>query len=313
MKKIILIGTGNLGRRYVEAISKVPDHELFVFDISDSSIDGLKQFISHNKLDLNSINYCKSFTKLLNHIDSNTLIIDASTAFGRVSRLLPLINYKPKAFILEKPLAQDLNEYQKLEEALRRKKIGSYVNFTLREQPMYSYLKSLINEVESADLFVTLPKFGLFCVGIHYIDLFMYLFDLNKIEESHSVFEALYEQKRKGFSDVVGSCFLKSGKFNAVITNSDNSNNRLVQINSNESIITLFEDKRTLVTINKDGEVFTENDLNYSFVSQYMSKIINDIFKNNLINLPNVTESIEQHKVLYKYMDDNSIENLNFT
>ena len=92
---------------------------------------------------------------------------------------------------------------------------------------------------------------GLLCVGIHYIDLFFYLFGISSLEQLKSEYNYTYEQKRNFFYDVVGSIRLKKNNFTFYLINTEINNERVVCVNSPQKNIIVYEDKRVIMKIDK--------------------------------------------------------------
>lgn len=316
MNKIVLFGTGNLGKRYIQAIARLNGISLYLSDISNEALNSAVGFISANNLEGLKYYLTNSIEDAISVIDKETLVIVASTATKRADLLSRIILRTPKGIICEKPVTQNREDYLKIIELLQKHDVKTYVDFTLRMQPFYQKVKSEILKQSNGVFFANLPRMGLACVGIHQIDLFMWLFNLKSCELRSSTFTEVYEQKRAGFYDIIGSLEISSSGFQGVIINSETENIRSAQIILNESTYNIFEDQRILSKINKvEPELNYSETISYSFVSQYMSDIISDIFSDKIesIELPSIESSFPQHKVLFDYLSKHSLINLNFT
>ena len=230
--------------------------------------------------------------------------------------LKPVILKHPKAVICEKPVTQKLEDYLELLKLVKENKTKSFVDFTLRMQPFYQKIKDEIGGAKSGVFFANLPQMGLACVGIHQIDLFMWLFDLTQCELKNTSFTETYEQKRKGFFDITGSIELESGNFRAFINNDSSENFRTAQIITEDTVYNVHEDQRIMTKVKKNpiGNLVTET-ISYSFVSQYMTPVITNIINNNFeaIPLPDFESSFSRHKILFDYLAKHSLKDLNFT
>lgn len=319
MVKITLFGTGNLGKRYIQAISGIDKDiniDLLVYDIKPEALLTVPEFIKANNITDLKCGIAECDQQAFDHIDGESIVIVATTVIKRMDLMTNIILKKPKSIICEKPVVQNDTEYLKLIGLLDNTEIQSFVNFTLRMQPFYQKIKEDIGKTDSGLLFVNLPRTGLACVGIHQIDLFLWLFDLHNTILKGSTFAEIYEQKRAGFYDVSGSIILENPGFRAIIVNSETENIRTAQIIAKGNVFNVNEDQRTMtkLDIKQKSPVIVEN-IEYSFVSQYMSEVILQIINEEYdkINLPNIKNSYIQHKILFDYFDYHSIKDLNFS
>jgi predicted dehydrogenase len=316
MDRIVLFGTGNLGKRYIQAISKTENVELMLFDISDKALRSVPEFIEKNNIKNLKNKLLESFSIAFSSINDTTIVIVSTTLSNRLELLKSIIEMKPRALICEKPVVQTNSDYLKLLELLQIHKVITYVDFTLRMQPFYRRIKTEIGNPSSGVLISNLPKLGLACVGIHQIDLFFWLFNLQECTLSSSAYEDIYEQKRAGYFDVTGSIELLKNGFKAYISNSSLDNLRTSQIIVGNDVYMVYEDQRVITKVSGSKMNVVESEvIEYAFVSQYMSEIINNILLNHpdIITLPNIENSYNQHKVLFDYFENHSIIKLNFT
>jgi predicted dehydrogenase len=315
INRIVLFGTGNLGKRYVQAISGIGDIELFLFDISQTALKSIPDFLEQNNIKLN-YHLTYSFDDIFKTINERTIVIVSTTLTGRMELLRNILKHHPKALICEKPVVQNNTDYLKLLELLKPANVPTFVDFTLRMQPFYQRIKEEIGNADSGSLFVNLPKTGLICVGIHNIDLFLWLFNLTGCDIITTTFSAVYEQKRAGFYDVTGSLVLEKSSFKAFIGNSSEEDLRTAQIITKEFVYNVHEDQRIMIKVNKqNGKLVISENIEYSFVSKYMTELIRNIISGNFnkINLPGIEDSYQQHKIIFDYLKKHSIEDLNFT
>ncbi|MCP4552305.1 MAG: hypothetical protein GY834_09755 [Bacteroidetes bacterium] len=56
MLKIFLFGTGNIGKRHLQAIANLNiDYKLYCFDIHKGSLDSISGFLMNAKIDIKSM------------------------------------------------------------------------------------------------------------------------------------------------------------------------------------------------------------------------------------------------------------------
>ena len=107
MQKIALIGIGEIGRRHLQAISKLNiDYELICFDKSIDAIGYLPEFCNSNNINRSNINIIKKENNFYNSINNETLVIIATTAKDRkeVLRRTTIIERKQSSFLLHRGL-----------------------------------------------------------------------------------------------------------------------------------------------------------------------------------------------------------------
>lgn len=315
MQKILIIGTGNLGKRYLQAASQIKNAKLFLHDISVDALDSIEEFLRNNSVALNNYSKIRNFEQALDQVDSEAIIVVACTAAGRKELLQSIIKKTPKAVICEKPVTQTSEDYEDLLELNKKHKVKIYVNFTLRMQPFYQKIKNELSGLKDCIYNSNLPLMGLACVGIHQIDVFLWLFGLNECKIINTFFDKTYEQKRKGFYDVAGSIELESNGFRAYINNSRYENLRTAQIISSDRVINLIEDLGVMSTVEKlrKGTAVVER-IEYAFVSVYMREIIEKIIGNDgSILLPTLASAYLPHNVLFEYLKKHDLKTLNFT
>ena len=141
--KILLIGAGQLGSRYLQGIVKSElNFEIIVVDLSQDSLETAKKRIEE-------VGNCKkiTFTKKL-PIDQNffDICIVSTTANSRRSIVANVYRlFEVKYLILEKVLVQSCNDLEAIKETISvNKKV--WVNLPRRLMPLYMSLKIYIND-----------------------------------------------------------------------------------------------------------------------------------------------------------------------
>lgn len=312
MIKIGILGTGNIGKRHLQSIGDIKDEKgVFCYDISKKCLDSLDNFITENKVNIKNIDIILNLDKFLNKIDNNTIIIIATTAKGRIDLIKKIIDKKPKAMIIEKPVCQSIAEY---EEILKfKKKNSTYVNFPRR---CYEFYRDLFNEIQKHSIQkvqINFSEEGIACNGIHLLDLIMWLTQAKKYEIISTKVFKTHESKRKGFFDFSGNIKFKVNE--GVICELNNSNKtsvEYIQIITDQKIFNIYENLNKVVKITKDS--LNILDIETPFQSKLTSKVIEDMMKvksNGL--LPNLEEAYLSHKILFEFMENNKISDLNIT
>ncbi|MCR8667207.1 Gfo/Idh/MocA family oxidoreductase [Aestuariibaculum sp. M13] len=314
MNKIILIGTGNIGKRHLQAvINSNLVSEIYCYDLYQDALKSIPEFCQSNEIPKDKIFLEGSFEEILKKIDENSIVIVATTANGRMELLVPIIQRKPKAIVLEKPVVQYKEQYEELEKLAEQLAVNIYVNFIAHAQNFYKRIYKELEETEELSFYTSMPRWGLSTVGIHQIELFLWLSKSKSYEIAYSNSNLVYEQKRKGFEDVAGTILIKNEKGHIASIRSliSDKNPSSIQICSNKNNYTIYESLNKLIIADKTG-VHME-DLNVKFVSQYMNEVVDDIFTNKKVYLPTIASSRLAHNVLFDFLRIHKLEGLNIT
>lgn len=313
MVKIIIIGTGNIGKRHIQAIANLEeDYEVLCYDISEESLNSIENFIEENNLSLKSIKKENKLNKTLQEINNKSIVIIASTAKGRKEILSETIKKKPLAIITEKPVCQNNEDYLSVLELNKKYQVPIYVNFSRHTFPDY---QKILNELEGEEIssFTSyFPNVGLGCNGAHILDLAIWLLNAKDYEILSSKVTSTYESKRKTFSDFSGSLKFKLGNTNCLLEMDDPHSISTIEIASKTKVIKIMEGLGKKVIIKDNGEVEVQN---FEIVpcSKMTDKIIMDLINNKKPTLPNIEEAYLSHKILFDFMKKHNIEGLNIT
>jgi len=289
MNKICLIGFGNIGFRYFEAIFKLKNKFVFyVIDINNSFKKGY-EYLKKNKIKKKVF-----FLKNLSEIDTKKfdLVIIATTCNGR----LRLIEEVKKSFIfkniiIEKPITQSENELVKLKKILPK---NSWINSPKKNFKIYKDIKKKINLKNKIEMTVKGNSWGICCNSLHFIELFNFFCKkkITKIQETKTL--KWIENKRKGFFD------LDDGEIKITY------NNNLLFLNSSKNNdLKKWNLKVEIINGKKKWEIFEKDNFiiqNYNkkktshylpYISEYMVEIISYILNKNYkkIYIPNFASS----------------------
>ena len=317
MKKIILIGTGNLGKRYLQAIFNARGEFIcHCHDIDREALDGIPEFLLRNNITARpEIHY--RFSDISGEIDRDSLVIIASTAGGRREMISEIATLQPAAMIIEKPVAQTAENYLHILNECRERGIDAFTHYTLRFQPFCTELKSMVADEKAFEFILSLPAMGLACVSIHYIDLFLWLFGLHSAELSAMDYAGIYEQKRRGFYDMYGEAVVRiPGRGTARFINTETEGIRTLIIGLQEKVISVYEDQRLMTVVNRVDKTVTQHEFQYRFASQYMTSVIEN-YLNGDVNasgeLVTLEEAFRSHRIIYDYMEKSGNKDLNIT
>ena len=313
MVKIIIIGTGNLGKRHIQAIANLEiNYELICHDISEESLSSVDGFIEENNLKLKNIKKETNLKNTLQEIDKETIVIIASTAKGRKELLEETIKKRPFAIITEKPVCQNDKNYLSVLELNKEYQVPIYVNFSRHTFPDYQKILNELKDEEISSFTAYFPNVGMGCNGAHILDLAIWLLHAKDYEILSSKVNSTYESKRKTFSDFSGNLRFKLNNINCLLEMDDPHSISTIEVASKTKVIKIMEGLGKKVTIKNNGEVEVQN---FEIVpcSKMTDKIILDLINNKKPSLPNIEEAYLPHKILFEFMKKHEIENLNIT
>ncbi len=293
MYKLLIVGFGSIGSRYLEAINRINLSNIKVY-IVDKKI---KSIIKNCKLNKKFIKTSNNFQHIPHEID---LCIISTTCQNRHILLKDLIRKsKFKNLILEKPLTQSPNELIKLNNILKDVK-NVWVNTDRRCEKIYKFIKSKINIKDKILMRVKGNSWGICCNSLHYVDLFNYLSnqDIQTIKEKSVL--SWFSSKRIGFKELddvklqlkfgVHELFLFSRKkslpknLEVLIKN----RNKIFYVKEKMDTFELKYKNRTLLFKNKPLSIKMEN-------------TIKKILLSNRSSLPNYTNSSKLYYPLIEF------------
>lgn len=315
MKKVLVVGAGQLGSRHLQGIKKAEnDIEVYALDTNKSSLNTAlvrwDEILEHKERKLNVLHTISSIPK---NIDVMIVATSSNVRFQVTQAIIEHSNVK--YVIFEKVLFQKEEEYFKMDEVLKQKNIKAWVNCPRRMFSFNKELKNIIKNSESYFCSYTGTDWGLGCNGIHYIDYFAYLFgDTVLTVDTSGIDEELIESKRKGFIEfngcLNGSFSDNKGRF-ALLSTRQNIIS-LLSINTEKYHITINESKGELCIKDVLSNTHEVKSIELSYQSDLSGVLVDDLLNNSNCKLTTFEESKNLHLpllrgLLSKY---NEIKNL---
>lgn len=335
--KVLIIGMGNIGRRHLQAASKL-DVDIATYDPIKEAYQTMREFIITESLNCHPIEQ-DSIENALNWIDHETTVIIATTAKGRAGLIDAVSKKEPKAIIAEKPVAQTRQEYDMLLET----STPIYVNLNRRLFPAY---KRLRQELEGRSVLISgqYGNIGFACNGIHYIDLACWLTNSKHHTIEYSKVWNMHESKRKGYKDFSADTIIHVGGGQAGNDNlfrliiSDQEYLGSMQITTKDKAWWLIESEEKMIT--QDNTLNQKNDskendnkheeadnqikrtvgarklieeLKIVHPSQGTADVLKDIFCGRKPGLPTIKECEISHHILFEILKKHDMEGLQFT
>lgn len=312
MIKIGIIGTGGIGKRHMQAISKISDPvELACYDISKTSLDSVDTFVKENKIHFDNLIKFDTFEAFLKNIDEKTFVIISTTANNRVELVEKIVLRTPKCLIVEKPVCQNDKEYKKIQTLTRN--IPTYVNFPRHAYDVYRDFKKKIQKNNKYSVIIHRGNEGFACNGIHFIELICWLFDVEKYILKSSEIYSTFETKRPGFYDFSGNVklILDGNIFFKLNFSNDKTLGKITFVENINSFEVLESMNKTIRIDSKD--VIVEN-IEIPYQSNLTNRIICELTNTGkTILLPSLDDCYIPHKILFEIMDINNLSGLNIT
>jgi predicted dehydrogenase len=319
MKKVLVIGTGNLGKRYLQAIlSNNGDFRCFCYDQNPEALNSVDIFLKNSNVSASRLTKRFSLDEILNDIDRQSLVIVSTTAQDRLGLVSLITLKKPETMIIEKPVTQNKEDYETVARLCKEAEVPAFTHYTLRFQPFCKVLKEMVISDQPFEMTSILPAMGIACVSIHYIDLFLWMFNISAPLLKVFSYLGTYEQKRKGFYDMYGELIIRSEKNGTGrFINAESNGIRTLEVMLADKVISVYEDQRVMTIIRKtDNKTIEVREVEYLFASQYLPHVINNYLNGN-INLSGELVDLEtayiSHRIIFDFMERTGNRNLNIT
>ena len=295
--KILIIGCGNIGLRYAQAIEKLNINiDIFFYD---KFYHNSKKLVKSLKKKQN----IRTYVLKKKPINQNFhLFILSTTADVRLKICKETLNKnKITKIIFEKVLCQSLKQLNDFIKLQRKHKFLGWISCHRSLWPDYIKLKKKIDYKmykHKITFEVKGYNWGLGCNSVHFIHLFDFLFEKHDYEKrSIEIIDKIKWKvaKRNLFKDFNGKIMMKVDK-NSKIILEDNKNNKdykiIIRFGSNKIIIDEINNK---IIFNKKIHRFKSE-----YLSSIYSREIKKILKLKKSKLPTLNETYDFHKHFIK-------------
>jgi predicted dehydrogenase len=299
MKKIVLIGAGQLGRRHLQALSKVNfGAEIEVVDTVPESLAAAK--VQFDEMPLNGeirgIKYLSSIAELSGEVDVAIIATNADVRAGVVRSLLA--SCEVKNLVLEKVLFQKPVDYDEIQELLESHGIRAWVNHPRRLFPLYKQMKSWLAGSKQVSYQVQGGGWGLACNGLHFLDHLAYLTgDSTLTISGKGLNPSVIQSKRKGFVEFSGVLHGQIGGHPFSIYCHDELSPLVLTICSDNLNVVIDESNGWYRIARKENswkwETVTEKIVH--FQSELSHKVVGDILFSGQCDLPTYADSKKLH------------------
>lgn len=295
MRKIAIIGAGNIGGRYVESLlSSDSEDALYVVDTSEQA---LKTLAEKNDEKKKKVTYLTDIQGLPENLDLAAITTTSGVRRTVVEQLLDYVDIK--YLILEKPLFCDLTEYEIVRALLEKKHIKAWVNCTRRECESYQRLKSELGD-ENFEFVLSGSNWGMGCNAIHFLDLICFLAGTDDLKVNvDSLYKTVLDSKRKPYKEILGTITGNAGKcvYYSLTAHDGDGIPVSITLKTPSKIYLINEGRQLLSVWERDGSC-VDVSFELPYISQTMGRIIETIIDTGNCRLADYSESSAIHRAL---------------
>jgi len=300
--KILIVGAGQLGSRYLQGLSNCYlDLHITVVDSSADSLERASSRwdeVSEKSVREHEVSFFSSMPEYGAFFD---LLIIATSASGRAKLILECTElFDIRYLIIEKVLAQSSSELDMIDDALYGR-VGVWVNTPRRISKWYQQLRSVFVIQEPVNCSVIGGDWGLACNSIHFLDLMAWCTgkDLVRVDTG-LLASAWHESKRSGYFEVYGELMAYYA---------DGSTLKLISKEKHEAVMISLQcggvewqiSESVGTAVNSDGKAFSGK---LEFQSELTGPLVESILQTGTCGLPTLHESLGVHKPFILSMVD---------
>lgn len=230
MRRVIIIGSGQIGSRHLQALKAVPlPLSITVIDASPESLKTAQE--RYESMPVGKFEHKMDYiTEILKNSEPIDLAIIATCSDARARVTTELLeSAKVKYLILEKILFNKRSDYEAIGKLLVKTKTKTWVNIPLRVMPTYTKAREYFKD-QRISYIVTGSKIGLATNAIHYFDHVAFITGSTDYEINTSGLDPHpIKAKRKGFLEFTGTLTarFKNGS-NVSLTSYPNGNSPII-------------------------------------------------------------------------------------
>lgn len=297
MKKVLVVGVGQLGYRHAQSLLslEVEEFELYLVDRDHKRLDYVESLLKAEE-HFGKIKIIKS-DEVIKGKDIDLAIV-ATNSNVRLAVCKELLLYNNVSnIILEKIVFNNPNGFTEFEKLLSIKGVNAWINTPMRTYECFKELKPLLKD-KKIKVQVSGSGWGLACNSIHFIDLISFLTDegIKVLSEIGSVKEI--ESKRLGFKEYIGTIeALYNNGTELTLTCNEGEFSRLITIDCGSYYIKLCEKDNYYSIMNKATDEKVIKNLNFPFQSQLTAGWAGKVINGENIDLPKYIDVYYFHKL----------------
>jgi len=294
-KKILLVGAGQLGSRYLQGlIASKSDLEITVVDPSSGSLETAKSrwIEAQGDESLHQVRWLESLPSNLQQVDVALIVTSSKGRASLVEKIAKAINVR--YWVLEKVLTQSSEELTAIQTALAGCE-GAWVNTPMRMMTWHRSLKEAFAGRGPLKMIYSGGLWGLACNSIHYIDLISWwssepLVSVNASGLDHH----WHDSKRAEYFEITGElvAYFSAGT-SLRLYSKDGAQAQPIRVELSDG--TIWEiDESAGTAHSSNGE---RVDGRLEFQSQMSGRLVDDILQRGDCELPLLDESAYLHRI----------------
>lgn len=314
MKKVIIIGAGNIGSRHLQALKavKIP-LEIFVIDPSRVSLETARS--RYESMPAGKFNHVMTFMPgFAKEIGSVDLAIVATRSDIRASITSDLLNkVKTRYLLLEKILFTKKEDYKKIGQLIKKTGTKTWVNCASREMDFYRKMQPEFRG-SAFSYIVAGSNFGLVTNAVHYLDHIAHLSGCDDfILDTSGLDRKIIHSKRNGFLEVTGTlkATFKNGSC-ALLSSFSKGDAPIIVEFQNHKVRCISKESENMAWVSRanNGWRWQEVEAPITHQSQRTTRLAEQIFKNGTCSLIDYEGSSRIHlqmlEPLLKFVNENS-------
>lgn len=296
MKKIAVIGIGNLGLRHLESLVKSDGaYDLFAVEPFEANrTNAINYFASlAKKQPVQAVLFLQAIDELPAEMD---VVIIATGANVRLKIIRALLaSKKVGSLVLEKVLFQKISDYNECAEILEQANTKSFVNCPMRSYEAYRDIRSFFGDDIPFSMSVSGADWSMGCNAVHYLDLFAFFTGTPAAEITLALDKNFKESKRPGSIEFTG--MMTGISANSQITMQSIENARLgktILLFAKEKYCIVDEHTRYFIL----GAAGTEADIkpfSMPYQSELTAPVVKTIIETGTCTLSSYAESAAVH------------------
>ena len=301
MYKILLIGCGELGSRFLQSLLqlKIISQIDIVEPNETARLTALERIMNiDNQIHLN---WHKDINNCLKPGDLALITTHADVRFDLYKKVIE-IGYNK--IILEKIVTQNISKYDEMLNLSTKNNVNVWVNCKTRAYPIWEYIKSKISINDKIQFNSIGGNHGLCTNGLHTMDLFVYLTSSTELTCFSEYIDKDIVKTKRGKYDLSGDIMFHNSKGSKLSLqyNKDHFGFPLDIITTNDyrwvvDNVTKQAYESNLKTNNVLQSIPFEGNL---MVSEMTKDFVNDIFNEGNCKLPSLKDCYISHKILFE-------------
>lgn len=296
MKKILIIGAGQLGSRHLQALNLV--NQPLQIEVIDNNEASLKTAQARFEATIEKNTHEIKYSNKIDVKEAVDIAIIASTSESRRAIIESLLtSTSVNHLVLEKLLFTKRQDYFDISELLASKQMNTWVNCPMRVMPFYGNL-SQFNE-GPIQYRVSGSQYGLVTNAIHYLDHVAQMTNDNNFSLNLEYLDKeVIASKRAGYYELTGTLIAKYSNGSMAILQCDKEGMAPVQIeiyNNQHRVISREWQQKAWQTNQAADWQWQETQAHIPYQSSLTSEIVNELLATNQCKLPTYQTSMTTH------------------